>query len=304
MSSAIFDSATEDAKLIAGDSPELVTAKESTKLPLPTNTQLMAALEAQAKSERMGTQYGKPQHPHQAPFHRMMFSEIDNYGHGLLLRPSALYRSRIADMIHHFQDATGFTSSQRCVAAQIRRGDRAAANINITEFCLDPSNRHSDYGCSDVPFVSVTLRHVVESAAKLVDSTVRSLVVTTDDEAWLEQQRAVLRKTHPEWKIYSLKTPNHTHLPRNKVPKPEVALTKNDPEYMFMRYGAGTQSGVLLHGSIELSRQCEAFVGHFGCGGTMLVYKALCAQSNHREHVCPPAFDVRSISELKILKDS
>lgn len=303
MSSAIFNSASEDATSIEGGSAELNAAKELTKRPLHTNAKLMEALAVQAKSEGAGTQYGKPQHPHQAPFHRMMFSDVDNYGHGLLLRPSALYRSRIADMIHHFQDATGFTSSQRCVAAQIRRGDRAAANLNITAFCLDPANKHSDYGCADVPFASVTLRHVVESAAKLVEASVRSLVVTTDDEAWLDQQRTELKKTHPEWKIYSLKTPNHTHLPRNKVPNPEVSLTKNDPEYMFMRYGAGTQSGVLLHGSIELSRQCEAFVGHFGCGGTMLVYKALCAQSNHREHVCPPAFDVRSISELRVLKE-
>ena len=240
--------------------------------------------------------------PKQAPFHRMMFSDVDNYAQGLLLRPSAFYRSRIADTIHHFQQDTGFASSQRCVAAQIRRGDRTAANMNITEFCLNPDNRHSDFGCADVPFASVTLRHVVESAAKLVDASVRSLVVTTDDEAWLDAQRIELRKTHPEWRVYNLQAPTHTHRSHHKD-QLQVPLKKNDEGYQFMRYGAGTQSGVLLHGSIELSRQCEAFVGHFGCGGTMLVYKALCAQSNHREHVCPPSFDVRSIKELRIYKE-
>jgi len=304
MSSAVYDSASEGGKHINNDSPELVAAKDLTKEPPKFNEKMLKEFEIMSQTPRPGTLYGKPQHPEQAPFHRMMFSEVDYYAQGLLLRPSAFYRSRIADTIHHFQQETGFTSSQRCVAAQIRRGDRAAANLNITQYCLDPNNRHSDFGCSDVPFASVTLRHVVESAVKLVDDSVRSLVVTTDDEAWLDAQRLELHKTHPEWHIYSLKTPNHTHVPLSKVPEPEVALSKNDPDYMFMRYGAGTQSGVLLHGSVELSRQCEAFVGHFGCGGTMLVYKALCAQSNHREHVCPPSFDVRSIQELRIYKES
>ena len=73
-----------------------------------------------------------------------------------------------------------------------------------------------------------------------------------------------------------------------------------DEDYDYMRFKAGTASGVLLHGSIEASRQCEAFVGHFGCGGTMLVYKSLCAQHNHREYVCPPSLDVRTIRELRL----
>jgi hypothetical protein len=129
---------------------------------------------------------------------------------------------------------------------------------------------------------------VIDSAAKVADPSVRTLIVTTDDEEWLDGQREEVRKTRPEWRVLNLKAPHIAS-----------AATGAD-QYDFMRHSAGTASGVLLHGSIELSRQCEAFVGHFGCGGTMLVYKSMCAQHNHREYVCPPSFDVRIIPELQI----
>jgi hypothetical protein len=205
----------------------------------------------------------------------------------------------------------------------VRRGDRSSNAVNMTEFCRDPLNKDSDFGCSSVPFSLVTLQHVVDSAAKLVDPSVRTIIVTTDDEAWLDKQREELRATRPEWKVLNLRAPHHHHAAAvasatgsnaggsnaggsdgsgggsaGEAEKPESELDA----YEYMRSGAGTESGVLLHGSIELSRQCEAFVGHFGCGGTMLVYKSLCARHNHHEYVCPPSFDVRTIDELRVLK--
>jgi len=230
--------------------------------------------------------YLRPHHPELAPFQSMMTMELELYTYNLLLRPSAYYRSRIAEAIKSFYLASNMSSSDRCVAAQIRRGDRAMQGTNITEFCMKPENKDSDMGCANVPFASVTLQHVVDSAATLVEPSVRTLIVTTDDEEWLDQQRQELKATRPEWRVYNLKAPTHS----------ATASAKGSGEsYDYMRYGAGTASGVLLHGSIELSRQCEAFVKHFGCGGTMLVYKSLCAKHNHREYVCPPSFDVRTI---------
>ena len=272
-----------------------------TKNPPLVNKKLIAAIEESKRHKQPYMKYLKPYNPSAAPFQSMMFVDFDFYTYGLLLRPSAFYRSRIAQVIHEFRQENNFQSSDRCVAAQIRRGDRVLADKNITAFCLDPVNRNSDMGCSTVPFVSITLTHVIDKAAVLVDSAVRTLVVTTDDEKWLDEQREELKRTRPEWRVLNLKSPHTVSRPHSDVPAPLSSL-RGDDKYKYMRYGAGTASGVLLHGSIEASRQCEAFVGHFGCGGTMLVYKSLCAQHNHREHVCPPSFDLRTIKELQIFK--
>lgn len=286
-STAIFDAASESGQLVLVDSSEWPSVKDRAAHPPVFNTKYLHELSGASSHAGPSVKYLRPYDWKAAPFQSMMQFDLELYVYSLLLRPSAYYRSRIAHAIKEFQVSNNLSATDRCVAAQVRRGDRALKGVNITEYCLRPENRDSDMGCATVPFQSVTLEHVVDSAAKLVEPSVRTLIVTTDDEEWLDSQRAALASTRPEWKVFNLKAPR----PRGKG---EV------DDYSFMRYGAGTASGVLLHGSIELSRQCEAFVGHFGCGGTMLVYKSLCAQHNHREYVCPPSFDVRTIPELQI----
>ena len=290
-STAIFDSASASGRLLAVDTTPFAEAKERSSKPPDFNPHY---LEESAATESMPSpvvRYGKPYSPAHVPFQSMMLFDADLYTYNLILRPSAFYRSRIAEAIKEFRIVNNFTSADRCVAAQIRRGDRALPGVNITEFCMRPENRNSDMGCAEVPFASVTLQHVVDSAAHLVEPVVRTLIVTTDDEEWLDAQRIELRKTRPDWTVLNLKAPRHHH---------QQKQGPADEDYDYMRFKAGTASGVLLHGSIEASRQCEAFVGHFGCGGTMLVYKSLCAQHNHREYVCPPSLDVRTIRELRL----
>jgi hypothetical protein len=306
--SALFDSASATGKNLHSaalqqphDSADYLyyqSIVQRSKIPPVNNPTLLAAIADAANHKAPVMEYMKPYKPELAPFQSMMFADFDFYTFNLILRPSYFYRSRMAQTIDTFRKEHNFGTNERCVAAQIRRGDRVPGG-NITAYCLDKVNRRNDMGCANVPFAAITLQHVVDSAAVLVEDNVRTLIVTTDDEAWLNEQREELKKTRPEWRILNLKGPTRAeHASHSEVPAPLVAL-RGSEEYKYMRYGAGTASGVLLHGSIELSRQCEAFVGHFGCGGTMLVYKSLCAQHNQREHVCPPAFDLRTIKELQ-----
>jgi hypothetical protein len=286
-STVIFDAASEGAKNITVESPEWHDVHERAAHPPEFNTKYMHELAAKSDHGNPTVKYLRPYNWKAAPFQIMMKFDLELYVYSYILRPSAYYRSRIAEAIKQFRIEHNFTTTDRCVAAQVRRGDRVLMGANITEFCMRPENKNSDKGCSVVPFQSVTLEHVVDSAEKLVEPTVRTVIVTTDDEEWLNEQREALRTTRPSWTVLNLKAPHS----KGK---------EGGDDYKYMRYGAGTASGILLHGSIELSRQCEAFVGHFGCGSTVLVYRSLCAQHNHREYVCPPSFDVRTIPELII----
>ena len=236
-SSAMFDSAGAKGQVILQGSPPYNAVKAKTHADLAYNAQYTQAVAMANKAGRPGTSYGKPFYPEKAPFQGMMINDFNEYmqTQGLMLRHSAFYRSRIADTIHHFYESTGLTVASRCVAAQIRRGDRANPGLNLREFCLKPENRDSDYGCASVPYGLVTLQHVIDSAETLVEPSVRNLFVTTDDEAWLDAERVKLTKTHPEWHVYSLKTPNHTHIDHKKEHAP------NENDYEYMRYGAGTQ---------------------------------------------------------------
>jgi hypothetical protein len=323
----VYSAATADAGLVPPDSTAYAQLRERSAKPTPGNVALVAAAAASADTPAPSVRYLKPYNSSAAPFHSMMFFSPEQYTYNFLLRPNAFYRMRIEEEIKRFRADHSFATSDRCVAAQIRRGDRTLPGMNVTEYCRQSNYANSDFGCATVPFASVTLRHVVESAATLVEPSVRTLFVTTDDEEWLDQQREVLRSTHPEWTVLNLHAPHHRYRPPAATAaaataegsasssvssggaiaiaaqaaggKGSSAAASAPPdEYEYMRLGAGTASGVLLHGSIELSRQCEAFVGHFGCGGTLMVYRAMCAHHDSWEYVCPPAFDVRSIPEL------
>ena len=146
-----------------------------------------------------------------------------------------------------------------------------------------------DLGCFSTPFASVTLGHVLDSAAKLVPSEVRTLILASDDEAWMVSEIEAMRQARPEWNVYFL-----------EAPKPENHDKKSSEEkYNYMRSKGGTASGTFWWGSIELARQCEGFVGHFGSSSTTFFHNQLCQQHLDFEDVCPATFDVRTISELK-----
>jgi hypothetical protein len=165
---------------------------------------------------------------------------------------------------------------------------------DIMDYCYQNRKdvgRITDLGCFSTPFAAVTLKHVVDSAATLVPPEVRTLIVATDDEPWLIEQIEEVRKMYPDWKIIFLESP-----------KVKVAKTSTDDKeeaYYYMRARGGTASGTFWWGSIEVGRQCEGFVGHFGSGATMFYHYQLCEQHMHHENVCPATFDVRSIPELQ-----
>jgi len=132
-----------------------------------------------------------------------------------------------------------------------------------------------------VPFVSVELSHIIDGGSAILKPGVKFLVVNTDDEQWLDQQKEKLAVTHPSWTVVHLRAPSFSGAAASK-------------EYLrFLRHQSGTDGGTFLFGSIELSRQCEGFVGHFGSGFTEFIYHQLCMQHRSLEFICPPAYDLR-----------
>jgi len=217
-----------------------------------------------------------------------------------IFRQTYLYRSHIARLLDRFYSKTGIRNTDRCVAAHVRRGDRATSFgeqiTNMTEYCY--KHRHNrggivDLGCFSTPFASVTLGHVLDSAAKLVPPEVRTLILASDDEPWMVSEIEAMRQARPEWKVYFL-----------EAPKPENHDKKSSEEkYYYMRSSGGTVSGTFWWGSIELARQCEGFVGHFGSGATMFFHKQLCELHQDFENTCPASFDIRTIPELQTHMD-
>jgi hypothetical protein len=140
-----------------------------------------------------------------------------------------------------------------------------------------------DLGCYSVPFVSVELSHIIDGGSAILEPGVTFLVVSTDDEQWLDQQKEKLAVTHPSWTVVHLRAPSFSG-----------AAGRASKEYLrFLRHQSGTDGGTFLFGSIELSRQCEGFVGHFGSGFTEFIYHQLCMQHRSHEYICPPAYDLR-----------
>lgn len=246
----------------------------------------------------------------------------------------------------------------RCVAVQLRRGDRvlssllpnkgpAAANAaaaNATdeearraqqkyqEYCAQHPD--GDFGCRSVPFAFVSLLNVTEVAHTLVDpDEVSHLVVSTDDEGWLQEQIALLQRHAPQWQVHYLPAPwlshfnvtdlssttaaapaAHDHLNASELLPhgPDAAhyahhqhrhkahvVDKSEAEEQFKKYGRrGLAGGVHFFASMQLLQQCEAFVGHFDSGVAWMMYTAMCHR--HRGHVavCPPVFDLRQLQEF------
>ena len=169
----------------------------------------------------------------------------------------------------------------------------------MTQFCIDNyGNRDvpnfGDLGCLNVPFGSITLRHIIEQAERLVDDSVRHLVISTDDEPWLRQQIRQLAVSHPQWRVVYVAAPRRPEDIKKRFP--------GEPwrdEYLYTRYMGGTESGVLLYSSWQLTQQCEAFVGYTLSMMSNLMYHLMCIAHNGTEGVCPPAYDMKLYKPLQ-----
>lgn len=58
--------------------------------------------------------------------------------------------------------------------------------------------------------------------------------------------------------------------------------------YRYTRSQAGTDSGVYFWAQMELASKCDAIVGHFGSGISVLLYQMMCFENFG---VCPPMFN-------------
>jgi hypothetical protein len=209
-----------------------------------------------------------------------------------LFRANVFYRSLIEHHLHEFRVKNGVdfrrvNSASRCVVAHIRRGDRVAhdgKDKNITKYCEAHKNEF-DLGCSEMPFAGVTLELVVHRASELLEDQggepVRNLFVITDDDAWLHEQREMLKKTHhSQWKVYDMPFDHAKH----------DAPAGAHQDFVHRH---GTVGGVHFLSSLPLAQQCEAFVGHFASGASWMIYKAMCARHKGQQAVCPPMHDLR-----------
>lgn len=173
------------------------------------------------------------------------YAPIDVYAgdvllqHGLWIRPNYRYRNHMAQTLRRFheQSSVKFTDHrfasdgketktfgaskdkpattskretlERCVAVQIRRGDRIldqATADHYAKVCKDEPE--GDLGCRSIPFAFISLLNVTFAAEHLVDSDqVRHLVVATDDDDWLAEQATLLRAVAPKWHVHSLTAP-------------------------------------------------------------------------------------------------
>lgn len=75
-------------------------------------------------------------------------------------------------------------------------------------------------------------------------------------------------------------------------------MAETFPGHNFLRFQAGTASGVQYLAALQLASRCGGLVGHFASGATRLFYSAMCLQHaapglGSLQGVCPPAYDLR-----------
>ena len=240
--------------------------------------------------------------PYDAAYLRR-YSPIDNadttmttYVYGYMLRQAYFYRSRIKEMLHKFRGKFKPPLLERteCVVAHVRKGDRGIYNVNITEYCYNMSKGlpcmsrngelgwcNTDTGCKGVPFALVNLEHVITKVPLLLGPNMRNLLVFTDDMNWLQSEIKLLKEKnlYTDWNFYYLEVPHDS-------------LTADHVHKGWVRYGKGTESGLYLHASLALAKQCNAFIGHFGSAATSLFYHNMCHFHRGVEGICPPAYDL------------
>lgn len=222
----------------------------------------------------------------------------------------------------------------RCVAVQIRRGDRIMSDLDnkkeqYSAYCKE--NPEGDYGCRTVPFAFISLLNVTEVAPLLVHNPteVQHLVVSTDDEGWLQEQIALLQRWAPQWQVHFLPAPwlshfnvtdlqslhssdfsdtlgSHAHYGGAKnhsrahqLHHHALSVNKTEAEAKFKAFGrSGLTGGIHFFASMAMLQQCEAFIGHFDSGVAWLMYAAMCHRHHGRVGMCPPMFDLRKLSEF------
>eukprot|EP01034_Spumella_vulgaris_P030778 gene30778-38042_t len=310
--SILFDSATAGGLIVHKQSPQYAVVLNNSQHP------------SSAEQATLSQHTHAPQFVYKPPHHltaannwtrdHFVDSSFSMYVNRFLLRKNYFYRSRVAQSISTFYANNNLTSSIRCVSAQVRRGDRVIYGVNMTEFCRnatqpitanntvnfcldsrqelkDCDSLMGDKGCESVPFGAVTLKRIVQQAEYLVSPEVRNMFVFTDDEAWLNVERRNLQHTHPQWRVFSLAPPQRSSV-QNTTHWDDWDTYSG---YHHMRARGGTSSGVFFHASLDLTQQCEAFIGHFQSEIPVLFYSAMCYQhgtgNRSVQGVCPPMFN-------------
>lgn len=236
-----------------------------------------------------------------------------------LLRPNAFYRSKMKALIHEMRmESPHLYPTTPCVAVHLRRGDRIKVGINMTEYCYnkthdaDPNNvvkfgcqnvDHperfgpcggeviDDLGCGSVPFASITLEHVISKIPRLLYPPVHDLLVFSDDPMYIRKQAKSIAKTHPSWRVHTLKAPEiPSHIDMSKI---DESYDTYSEAIKHIRSAAGTESGVMFQTSLRMAQQCSAFIGHFGSAVPTLFFHAMCVEHAGYYGICPPVYDFR-----------
>lgn len=163
--------------------------------------------------------------------------------------------------------------------------------MNPTRFGACPLEVNEDLGCKYVPFEAIRLKHVISKVPRLVDAPIRDLLVFSDDPIFIQEQQDEIAKTHPEWRVHTLRAPN---LPADvDLHKFHHDFAVYEKALEHVRARAGTDSGILFQASLHAAQQCSAFIGHFGSGVSSLFYHAMCVEHSGRYGICPPGYDFR-----------
>jgi hypothetical protein len=220
--------------------------------------------------------------------------------YGLLWRFNAATRARMEALKAEVRDPALTTS---CTAIHIRRGDRVIAGLDAeghVEYCRThvakqrPGAAEGEMMCVDLTdkdekevsctslldlgcfrgdrrgiFGGLELADYLGRAKELSDA--RRVFIMTDDPVWLKEEVQKLGpKTENPWHVTSF-------------------ARSND------RYNA--VSGLHYFTSVELARECTAFVGHFGSAVSMQLRDAMCVHHGARGGLlptfgCPPTVDI------------
>lgn len=226
-----------------------------------------------------------------------------------MTRPSAFYRSRIAQMLHEYRQETQpyvLPEGVPCTAVHFRKGDRRIRNVDMIEYChnltrardgedgvecYDPDTQKmgpcmswddaEDLECNSFPFGALELKHAIDNIEPLVGPEKKNILILTDEIGWLNDHIASQEGSGvlKGYKIYMF--PN---------PADAGSTVKNR---------GGTAQAVHYFASMRLVQQCESFMGHFASGATYNFYASMCVEHNGMRGVCPPSFDFRRLADTQ-----
>lgn len=229
--------------------------------------------------------------------------------HGVLYRLSYLYRTEVTTHIlkmratNQIPFAIGTDTTESCVAFHMRRGDRTLSGVDMKEYCYIQTKNHTitlddclnsldtincagleDYGCfSTHSFGEVTIDMLVRRAVDLVPD-VKHYFIMTDDASG---------KIHSE--IHSWKSEHTSEIPGLDGGKAQFSVLAAHPHARVSSLYPEENhlaNGVNFWASIEIARQCTAFVGHFGSSISIMVYQAMCHHHRGVTGQCPLAADI------------